>query len=351
MKWIESSSEISCCCDASEFIGHLTSFTSQYATREAHHVRFIYRGDSDASHQLIPSALRRDTEHPAMYRSLWEISDSRGRPTPVSAREFEISQRRAELNVARHFYQYAERAGLSLPHIANENIRRELLTGHTGILDMATNGFQSTSSGPQETAVWPPTEILPILGLAQHYGLPTRLLDWSHSPLISAYFAASGGLKRLINGDDPESLICVWATFANTIESYSELDSMKEHGRLVVETLPARLVQPAASDNPNLSLQRGVFTVVMNSGKIEKDTATDRRDLKSSLLDFEKNSTTMLANQKQPLFFKLHLPIRQTPELMHGLSALGYSANRIYDGYSGAAEAVRERAAIYSFLK
>jgi hypothetical protein len=49
-----------------------------------------------------------------------------------------------------------------------------------------------------------PDDYFGWLFLAQHYGLPTRLLDWTENPLVALYFAVEGQKEKDRDG-------CVWA--------------------------------------------------------------------------------------------------------------------------------------------
>lgn len=106
--------------------------------------------------------------------------------------------------------------------------------------------------------------------LMQHYRLPTRLLDWSESPLVGLYFAVDE------NQDEDGALWCLLPVELNSKARIKYPNSLEipafEHDEILQNYLPSRVAGEQKSDmlpvgflagrnNPRISAQQGTFTI------------------------------------------------------------------------------------------
>ncbi|WP_222105140.1 FRG domain-containing protein [Denitromonas halophila] len=118
-----------------------------------------------------------------------------------------------------------------------------------------------------------PRESFDWLFLMQHYGVPTRLLDWSESPLVGLYFA----VEDLVN--DPDHDGSLWLLRPSELNKNARINNRDEEGYIPsfedeelqnysveslaqnrrIQLLPVATI--ATRNNARIQAQLGVFTI------------------------------------------------------------------------------------------
>lgn len=273
---------------------------------------FVFRGHSKESYELIPTALRLETND-----QLWSMS---GLGKPVDRQwDWHSWQIEAEYHLLRSFYRLADQRGLNVP--ISSRVRQNLAQ------EFDTVGLV----GYDQQDIWIPTDLQETAALAQHYGVPTRLLDWTYDIYISLYFALRGAIEQ-------DGNLVIWAL---NKEYLSFL-------RPTVSRVNVEFITPHYSNNPNLNAQKGLFTLwpVVHLSRMQEVRSltngrgalqVDRRPLNELIF------SGFAQEENFPIFKKFILPCSQAKRGCQLLDKLGYDSSRVFPGYDGVAVQLLER--------
>ncbi len=253
---------------------------------------FIYRGQSDSDWQLTPAVYRRDVIERYKSGLAGALKDHSG-------------QTFFEFMLLQSFIYHCDLRGLPIPFDSMEF--RDYFSLQR-IMNM--NSI--------ENSAWPQDRVLPLMAMAQHHGVPTRLLDWTSNSMVACYFSASGAVSAT-RAKKGKKIAVFGLTF-------------NEHDK----KLPYRYVRVPGSTSPNIPAQGGSFLLIDNYGRRGEEFTYDVC-LEDKLRDGGK-------------LIKVTLPIQFAGDLLLRCHQFGISAASIYPGYDGVAKAVMERNLAQSFV-
>lgn len=144
--------------------------------------------------------------------------------------------------------------------------------------------------------------------IAQHFGVPTRLLDWSYDPLVALYFAVEDQSK---DSDAAMFALCPYASLV-----YIE-------GQLTENPNKFDVIDPVALDG-RIIAQKSVLTLHPYGDPDQKFIPVDQREVLAS--EKFKNTT------RPESFLKIVIPAKHKLEILKKLNRIGFNRRTLFPG-------------------
>lgn len=271
---------------------------------------YLFRGQARKDWSLIPSAHR----SPNSLKNYTPQPPGPGAFNQGNRREYLALHLHAELRAVQLFLESADKVGINTPLDYNS------LYLHQKLFDDLISENKADLNSE-----FPAREFLPSMALAQHSGIPTRLLDWTESPFVAAYFAAEKA-SALAGSEREEaefSIICLGTQLLGKVTSL-------------------KYVSAPRANNPFLRAQRGAFTLIRNANQffLENGKWPSIEDA----VAHERDPGTLYT--RSPLI-RFSLPASEADSLLRLLYRLDVSKLTIMPSFDNAAEHLAYKRALW----